>query len=107
MLLSRQLSLGFVRAAVACATHERTSSFEPSSEKIAPTFLKLVTGPSFCAFALTLLHSERPKLYTILAFSVCNRVNPFSPSEKFYCYQMDESICHLRGVWFAGLVWFH
>ena len=24
---------------------------------------------------LTLMHSERPKLYTILAFSECNRVN--------------------------------
>ena len=45
MLLSLQMGFSFVRAAVACAILERTSSFEP--ETIAPRYLKLVTVPNF------------------------------------------------------------
>ena len=47
MLLSLQMGFGFVRAAVACAILERTSGFEPSSERIAPRYLKLVSVLSF------------------------------------------------------------
>ena len=48
MLLSLQMGFSFVRAAVVCAILERTSGLEPSSETIAPRYLKLVTVPNFC-----------------------------------------------------------
>ena len=50
MLLSLQMGFSFVRAAVACAILERTSGLEPSSETTVPSYLKLVTVPSFCPF---------------------------------------------------------
>ena len=49
-LLSLQMGISFVRAAVACAILERTSGLEPSSETTAPRYLKLVTLPNFCPF---------------------------------------------------------
>ena len=52
MLLSLQICLSFVRAAVALAILERTSGFELSSETTAPRYLKLVTIPSFCPLTL-------------------------------------------------------
>ena len=55
MLLSHNIGFSFVRAAVACAILERTAGFEPSSETIAPRYLKLVTVPSFCPLMLTSL----------------------------------------------------
>ena len=48
MLLSLQMGFSFVRAAVACATLQRTSGLEPLSELIVPRYLKLFTVPSFC-----------------------------------------------------------
>ena len=50
MLLSLQMGVSFVRAAVACAILERISGLEPSSETTAPRYLKLVTVPNFCPF---------------------------------------------------------
>ena len=50
MLLSLRIGFSFVRAAVACAILESISDLEPSSETIAPRYLKLVTVPSFCLF---------------------------------------------------------
>ena len=55
MLISLHIGFSFVRAAVACAILERTSSFEPSSAPIAPRYLKLVTLLSFCPFTLIFL----------------------------------------------------
>ena len=48
MLLSLQMGVSFVRAAVACAILERTSGLEPSTETTALRYLKLVTVPNFC-----------------------------------------------------------
>ena len=50
ILLFLQMGFSFVRAAVACAILERISDLEPSSETMAPRYLKLVTVPSFCPF---------------------------------------------------------
>ena len=50
MLLSLQMGISFVRAAVACSILERTSGLEPSSETTAPRYLKLVTVPNFCPY---------------------------------------------------------
>ena len=52
ILLSLHIGFSFVRPAVAYAIPERTSDFEPSSETIAPRYLKLVTIPSFCPLTL-------------------------------------------------------
>ena len=47
VLLSLQIGISFVRAAVAWAILERISGLESSSEATAPRYLKLVTVPSF------------------------------------------------------------
>ena len=39
---------------MACAILERTSDLQPSSEKTASRYLKLVTVPNFCPFDLYL-----------------------------------------------------
>ena len=52
MLLSVQTVFIFVRAEVACAFHERTSGFEPSSETTVLRDLKLDAVPSFYLFIL-------------------------------------------------------
>ena len=45
ILLSFQTGFNLVNAAVACAIPESISSLEPSSVKIEPRYLKLVTKP--------------------------------------------------------------
>ena len=69
MLLSLQISFSFVRAAVACAIHERTSGFGPSSETIAPRYLKLVTVPNFCPFTFISLWMPLVLFVISLVFS--------------------------------------
>ena len=56
----------FVRAAVACAILERTPGFEPSSEIIAISYLKLVTVRSFCP--LTLISLWVPLVLFVISF---------------------------------------
>ena len=46
MLLSLQMGFSFVRAAVTCAIHVRTSGLVPSSKTTTPRYLKLVTCPT-------------------------------------------------------------
>ena len=53
---------------MACAAHERTSGFEPSSETITPRYLKLVTVLSFCP--LTLIFLWMPLALFVISF-VC------------------------------------
>ena len=50
LLLSVQMGFSFVRATVACSILERIYGSEPSPEKTAPRYLKLVTVPSFYLF---------------------------------------------------------
>ena len=50
LLLSLQTGFSFVRQAGTCAIFERTSGKEPSSERTAPWYLKLVTVPRFSLF---------------------------------------------------------
>ena len=45
----------------------------------------------------TLLHSEKPKTLEFWP-SECNRVNPLYTGRLFYCYMLDKSFCHFRGV---------
>ena len=52
MLLSFQTGFNFVNAAVTCAVLESISGLEPSSVITEPSYLKLVTVPSFCPFTL-------------------------------------------------------
>ena len=52
MLLSLHIGFSFVRAAVACSILEIISGFQPSSETIAPRYMKLVTFPNFCPLTL-------------------------------------------------------
>ena len=54
MLVSLQVGFSFVRAAVACASLERTSGLEPSNKATAPRYLKLVTVPNFCLLPVSL-----------------------------------------------------
>ena len=54
ILLYLQIGFSFARAAVACAILDRIFGLEPSSETIAPRYLKLVTVSSFCPFYLNL-----------------------------------------------------
>ena len=53
ILLSFQTDFNLVNAAVACAILESISGLEPSSVTTEPRYLKLVTVPCFCPFALT------------------------------------------------------
>ena len=69
MLLSLQMGFSFVRAAVACAILERTSSLEPSSETTAPRYLKLVTVPNFCPFTCIFLWMPFALFVISLVFS--------------------------------------
>ena len=69
MLLSLQMGLSFVRAAVACAILERTSGLEPSSETIAPRYLKHVTVPNCCPFTFISLWMPLALFVISLVFS--------------------------------------
>ena len=69
MLLSLQMGFSFVRAAVACAILERTSGLEPSSETIAPRYLKLVIVPNFCPFTFISLWMPLALFVISLVFS--------------------------------------
>ena len=66
MLLSLHTGFSFIKAAVACAILERTSGFEPSSDTIAPRYLKLVTVPSFCL--VTLISLLMPLALFVISF---------------------------------------
>ena len=50
-LLSLKIGLSFIRAAVACAIHEITSGFEPSSETTASIHFIFVKVPGFFHFS--------------------------------------------------------
>ena len=50
MLLSLEMGFSCGRAAMTCATLERTSGLEPLSERTALRYLKLVTVPNVCSF---------------------------------------------------------
>ena len=69
MLLSLQMGVSFVRAAVACAILERTSDLEPSSETTAPRYLKLVTMPNFYPFTFISLWMPLALFVISLVFS--------------------------------------
>ena len=71
MLLSVQFGFSFVRAAVAYLTLETAFGFEPSSEATAPSYkyLKHVTIPSFCLFALISLWTPLVLFGISLVFS--------------------------------------
>ena len=60
------IGFSFVIAAVACSFLERTSSFEPSSETIAPRDLNLVTVTSFCP--LTFIFLWMPLALFVISF---------------------------------------
>ena len=71
MLLSLQMGFSIVRAAVACAILEGTSSLEPSSETTAPRYMyfKLVTVPNFCPFTCIFLWMPFALFVISLVFS--------------------------------------
>ena len=70
MLLSVQMGIGFVRAAVARAILERISGLEPSSETTAQRYLKLVTVPSFCPYTFISLCNPLALFVIRLVFSL-------------------------------------
>ena len=59
------------------------------SQKLFP-FAKKGKRLGVYPYTLTLLHSERPKLYAILA--------SLSAIGLTHCYMLDKSICHFEGV---------
>ena len=69
MLISLQMGVSFVRAAVAYAILERTSDSEPSSEATAPRYLKFVTAPNFCPFTVISLWTPLALFVISLVFS--------------------------------------
>ena len=69
-MLSLQMGLRFVRAAVACAILERISGLGPLSETTAPRYLKLVTVSSFCLFTFISLWMPLVLFVISLVFSV-------------------------------------
>ena len=70
MFLSLHICFSFVRAAEAYAILlKRISSFEPSSETIAPRYLKLVTVPSFCPLTLISIWMSLALFVISLVFS--------------------------------------
>ena len=101
-MLSLHIGFSFVRAAVACAILERTSDFEPSSETIAPRYLKLVTVPSFCP--LTLISLWMPLTLFVISFvfsalvyilylvQVLSRLFQLGP--RVLALQQQEQQCH-------------
>ena len=66
LLFSLQIGLSFVTAAASCAIHEWIFGFEPSSETIAPRYLKLVTVHSFCP--VTLISLLIPLALLVISF---------------------------------------
>ena len=69
MLLSLQMGVSFVKAAVACAILERTSGLEPSSETTTPRYLNFVTVPNFYPFTFISLWMPLALFVSSLVFS--------------------------------------
>ena len=68
-LLSLQMGLSFVTAAMVCAILERISGLEPSSETTAPRYLKLITVCNFCPFTFISLWMPLALFVVSLVFS--------------------------------------
>ena len=69
MLLSLQISLSFVSAAVACAIPERNSGLDPSAETTVSRYSKLVTVPNFCLITYITLWMPSALFVICLVFS--------------------------------------
>ena len=77
MLLSLHIGFSFVRDAVTWAILERTYCSEPSTETIAPRYLKFVIVPSFSPLTLISLWMPLAPIVNSLVFSAVISISYF------------------------------